>query len=260
MILFHRELGGAGKPPLVILHGLLGSSRNWKTAGADLAENFHVFALDLCNHGQSPRADQQDYASMAENVEEWIRANGFDSVNLLGHSMGGKVAMRLACHRPEVVSKLVVSDIAPKDYAPSHRPEFEAMKGLPLADLKSRAEAETLLEDSVQDWGMRKFLLTNLEANPEGGWTWGVNLPALERSLPELERNPLEADDCYGGPTLFLTGGKSNYFGNGDALLAARYFPEHSLVTIAESGHNPHFEAREKFVQAVSDFLLGAGE
>ena len=175
MLLFHRDLGGAGKPPLVILHGMLGSSRNWQTAGRDLAERFHVLALDLRNHGASPQADDMSYSAMIDDVRAWLDAQGFTKVTLLGHSMGGKVAMLLACRHPERVERLIVVDIAPKDYRwVAHRAEFAAMNELDLAHLKSRAEAELKFEARVDDWAMRKFLTTNLERDAEGRWCWSA--------------------------------------------------------------------------------------
>jgi len=142
MQLFHRDLGGVGRPPLVILHGLLGSSRNWQAVGADLAPGFHVFALDLRNHGRSPHADEMTYPAMVDDVLGWLDAQGLTRVTLMGHSLGGKVAMLLACRHPDRVERLVVVDIAPKDY-PAHadRAEFAAMNALPLAALRSRSSS-----------------------------------------------------------------------------------------------------------------------
>ena len=143
MILSHRDLGGAGNPPLVLLHGMLGSSRNWQTAGRDLAARFHVLAVDLRNHGVSPHAPTMTYSEMVADVLAWLDAQGLASVTLLGHSMGGKVAMLLACRHPERVSRLLVVDIAPKDYQwVGHRASFAAMNELNLADLRSRAQID----------------------------------------------------------------------------------------------------------------------
>jgi pimeloyl-ACP methyl ester carboxylesterase len=158
MLLYHRDLGGTGRPPLVILHGMLGSSRNWQTTGRDLAEKYHVLALDLRNHGDSPHASEMSYAAMVEDVIGWLDAQQLTRVTLLGHSMGGKVAMLLACRHPERVAGLIVVDIAPKDYRwPAHREEFAAMNELDLASLESRAAGEQAFESRISDWAMRKF-------------------------------------------------------------------------------------------------------
>ena len=253
MQLFHRDLGGAGKPPLVILHGLLGSSRNWQSAGKELTADFHVFALDLRNHGSSPHADEMGYAAMADDVVAWMDAQGLTQVSLIGHSMGGKTAMVLACRHPERVSRLIVVDIAPKDYFwVAHRAEFAAMNELDLGSLQSRAEAELRFEARVDDWAMRKFIATNLERGADGaGWRWVINLPVVTAALPTLESNPLGAADRYDGETLFVIGGKSRYVQPSDHVAIIPHFPRAQIETIAESGHNPHMETREAFVRAV---------
>ncbi len=250
--LFHNDLGGAGKPPLILLHGLLGSSRNWLTAGKDLAVNWHVFALDARNHGRSPHDPAMSYEMLANDVADWMQAQGMARATLVGHSMGGKTAMLLACRRPELVERLVVVDIAPKDYFwVAHRGEFAAMNELDLGSIQSRGEAEMRFEARVPNLGMRKFLTTNLDRDEAGQWKWTVNLPVLTGALPGLERNSLGAGDRYEGPTLFIAGGKSQYVQSGDHEAIRRHFPEAQIEVIPESGHNPHMEARERFVALV---------
>ncbi|MEY3774620.1 MAG: hypothetical protein RLZZ129_1400 [Verrucomicrobiota bacterium] len=247
--LFHRDLGGAGRPPLVILHGLLGSSRNWQTAGRDLSAHYHVHALDARNHGGSPHAEPMDYPAMAADVLAWLDAQGLARVTLLGHSMGGKTAMLLACRQPERVERVIVVDIAPKPYRwVSHRAEFAAMNELDLATLGSRAEAETKFEARVPDWAMRKFLATNLERAPAGGWRWLVNLPVITAALATLEDNPLAAVDRYAGPADFIVGGRSAYVEPGDHAGIREHFPAARIDVLPDCGHNPHMEAREAFV------------
>jgi pimeloyl-ACP methyl ester carboxylesterase len=249
--LFHRDLGGAGHPPLALLHGMLGSSRNWQTVGRDLAPYFHVHALDARNHGSSPHATPMDYPAMVEDVSGWLDTQGLDRATLMGHSMGGKTAMLLACRQPRRVERLIVVDMAPKDYHwPAHRDEFAAMNELDLANLGSRAEAEARFEARIADWAMRKFLATNLERHPAGGWRWIVNLPVITAALDVLEHNPLRPDDRYAGPTHFIVGEKSRYVLPEDHALIIRHFPA-AKITILPAGHNPHMEAREAFVAAV---------
>ena len=252
MTLFHCDLGGAGKPPLVLLHGMLGSSRNWQTVGADLAAHFHVFALDLRNHGKSPHAETMSYEEMMDDVLGWLDQQSLARVTLLGHSMGGKTAMLLACRRPERVERLIVVDIAPRDYFwPAHRASFAAMNELNLADLNSRAEAELRFEARVPSWPMRKFLSTNLESAPDGTWRWQINLSALTAALPELEKSPLHATDRYEGPVRIIAGGKSNYVEPSDHRAIQAHFSAAVITVLAGSGHNPHMEVREAFVAAV---------
>lgn len=250
--LHHRDLGGAGLPPLVILHGMLGSSRNWQTAGKDLTAHYHVHALDARNHGGSPQAEPMDYPEMAADVLAWLDAQGLARVTLLGHSMGGKTAMLLACRQPERVERLIVVDIAPRTYRwASHRQEFTAMNNLELDTLGSRAEAESRFESLVPDWAMRKFLATNLERTPAGGWRWLVNLPVLTAALPVLEANPLDPSDRFDGPAQFVVGGRSSYVRPEDHAAILEHFPAARIDVLPDCGHNPHMEAREAFVSGL---------
>ncbi|MFT3828738.1 MAG: alpha/beta fold hydrolase [Opitutaceae bacterium] len=254
--LFHRDFGGAGKPPLVVIHGLLGSSRNWQTVGAELSEQRHVFALDLRNHGMSPHAEDHDFSTMEADVLRWMDAQGIARAALMGHSMGGKVAMALACHHPERVERLVSVDIAPRDYdASKFKAILEAMLAIDPAKLASRAEAETQLSAVVKDWAMLKFLATNLERGDDGRFQWRVNVPALHAELDEIARTSLAPDDRYEGPTLFVIGGYSRHVREEDRPEIAARFPQSRIVTVAESGHNPHVEQRAAFVAAVREFL-----
>jgi pimeloyl-ACP methyl ester carboxylesterase len=255
-ILAHRDFGGEGLPPLIVLHGMLGSSRNWQSAGRDLASRFHVHALDLRNHGDSFHAREMSYPVMAADVIAWMDAHGIERAHFIGHSMGGKTAMRLAVDHPLRVGRLVVVDIAPKAYPRSHGLNFAAMNGLDLTTLSSRQEAEERLAADVTDWGMRKFLLTNLERGPHGKeFRWVINLPALTEALPVLEANFLAPGERFDGDVLFVLGCRSRYFLPEDERVTREHFPYVSFATIAESGHNPHFESRERFVEIVSQFL-----
>lgn len=251
-LLHHRDFGGGGGPPYVILHGMLGSSRNWTSVGRELAAGRRTFALDLRNHGLSPHADSMTYEEMAGDVARWLDARALAQAELVGHSMGGKVAMVLACRQPERVARLVVVDIAPRDYHwPAHRSEFAAMTELNLGDLRSRAEAEMRMEERVSDWAMRKFLATNLERAPGGGWRWQVNLPVLASSLRELEKNPLSGADRFEGPAFFIAGARSAYAVPDDRAAILGHFPKAQIEVLPGSGHNPHIDARAAFVAAL---------
>ena len=231
---------------------MLGSSRNWQTVGADLAAYFDVFALDLRNHGRSPHTDSMSYEEMMADVLSWLDGQELSRVTLVGHSMGGKVAMLLACRHAARVGRLLVVDIAPKNYFwPGHRASFAAMNELNLADIRSRAEAELRLEARVPSWPTRKFLTTNLDRKSDGAWFWQINLPILTAALSELEKNPLRPEERYGGPTLFIAGEKSTYIEAEDHMTIRTHFPSAEIRTIPNCGHNPHMEAREAFVAAV---------
>lgn len=252
--LHHRDLGGTPElPPLIVLHGLLGSSRNWQSTGADLAEKFHVYALDLRNHGRSPHDAVMTFEAMVDDVIGWMDEHAIAKASVMGHSMGGKVAMLLACRHPERVQKLFVVDVAPKDYdLMGHQNDFLAMNELDLRTLTTRGDAEMRFEARVPSFGMRKFLATNLERDAESGqWRWIVNLPVLTATLPDIARNSLRPGDHFEGPTTFVVGGRSRYFESDDAVKVQAYFPKAEVVVIPDSGHNPHMDARVAFVEAV---------
>lgn len=255
-----RCLGGDPKdPPLVILHGMLGSSRNWATAGTDLASGYHVWAVDLRNHGSSPHHPLHTYEAMAADLEGLRREMDWETMVLLGHSMGGKAAMRYACDNPKRVSALIVVDISPVDHKPYHAVELAALKDLPLPAIGTRKEADELLSKAVPDWAMRQFLLTNLRRSADG-WQWQVNLEALTGHLADLARSPLSSGDSYLGPTLFVRGGQSDFVPDEDIPQAREYFPNSQWQTIPQAGHNVHVEARPDFARMVTAFLQEAKE
>ena len=250
--LFHRDYGGAGLPPLVILHGMLGSSRNWQSTGQDLSVRFHVFAVDLRNHGGSPHGEPMTYEAMAGDVAGWLDERGLERVTLMGHSMGGKVAMLLACREPGRVARLVVVDVAPKNYHwVANRESFAAMNELDLSTLPSRAAAERKMQTRVASWAMRQFLLTNLGRDETGKWKWLIDLPVMTAALPTLEANPMAPGDRYSGPTLVIAGNKSDYVRPEDRTAILDHFPAARIEIIGSAGHNPHIEAREEFVLTV---------
>jgi esterase len=255
MLLFHRDLGGQGRPPLLILHGLLGSSRNWQTVGRLLSDDIHVSALDIRNHGESPWRDEQSYDLMMGDVLTWMDHQEIERAVIMGHSMGGKVAMRLACRHPERLAGLVVVDIAPRAYPSTHLLEFEAMNSLRTSEITSRADAESEMEKLVEDWALRKFLLTNLGRSDDGQFSWKINVFALEESMESLEEEPLGIEDRYPDPVLFLLGGKSSYFKVEDESKTRDHFPKAKFIRIDESGHNPHIEAKVRFVEEVLRWL-----
>jgi pimeloyl-ACP methyl ester carboxylesterase len=253
MDLYHADFGGKGKPPLVILHGLLGSSKNWRTAGIDLAGHFHVFALDLRNHGRSPHAPEQTFELMAGDVVEWLDRNGLSASHLLGHSLGGKVSMRLACSYPEMVRSVCVVDIAPKPYPVDTR-AFDALLGLKLAGVTSRNEADLRLRTDIPDRWLRQFLLSNLARDESGELVWQPNLPVLAASLPAIRKSPLGAGQRYEGPVLFVAGGRSSFIQAGDETVIREHFPQARLEILPDSGHYPHVDSRASFVRTIVAF------
>lgn len=249
----HFETYGTGKP-LVILHGLLGSGENWRTLSRRFAEQGRVLAMDLRNHGQSPHDEVFTYAAMAEDVQETMMAEGASPAVVMGHSLGGKVAMRLALTHSEAVEKLVVADMAPRAYAPHHLDLLDALQSLDLARITSRKEALDKLAVRIPDPGVRQFLLKNLAIVPEGGYQWQVNLDAIRRSYTEVITS-ISAEVPFEKPTLFIRGERSDYVRDGDWPEIQRLFPQAELVTIPAAGHWVHAEAPGPYYDAVAAFI-----
>jgi esterase len=252
--LAHIAHGEAG-PPVVILHGLLGSARNWSTVAKHLAASHRVFALDLRNHGGSGWADSMTYDEMAEDVRAFMVRHGLPAAAVIGHSMGGKVAMRLALAHGEQLERLIVVDVAPVAYRRSFAAHIDVLRRLDLARLARRSDATAWLSQHVADQSMQGFLLQNL-VSVEGGFAWRVNLPALADNMAALMGFPESpASEAYRGPTLFLTGGRSDYVREEHRPAIMRLFPSAQIIAIPEAGHWVHAEAPEKFLQVVGNFL-----
>ena len=245
-----------GAPVLVVLHGLLGSSRNWSTIARSLQDCFDVHLLDLRNHGQSPHAEAMRWSEMCADLQAYLDLHALESIELMGHSLGGKVAMRYACERPDVVERLVIVDIAAKPYPPYHDNEFRAMKRIPVAELSNRKEAEELLEPMVPDWALRQFLLTNLVRDEaSGAFRWQVNLDALHASLPHIRQNSLLETDRYAGPVLLVRGANSDFIDDDDVEEMLHWFPHLTESLVAGAGHNVHVENRKGFLLALQEWL-----
>ena len=246
--------GPTGAPILVILHGLLGSSRNWGLVTKALADKVTVHALDLPNHGQSPHQEEVSFQSMADAVLEWMDSEGLNKVHLLGHSLGGKVAMYFADEFPDRLESLIVADIAPKDYEPHLQHILEAMHALDLSAISSRKEAEDALSEAIPELGMRKFVLTNLARSSEG-FQWQVNLGSILQALPTISSNPMAGKTGYAGKTLILKGQTSSYIQSEDEIVFQRYFPNSTLQTVPNSGHNVHFDNLPAFTEILLKHL-----
>lgn len=245
---------GSG-PPLVILHGLFGSKRNWSTLAARFGADRRVFVADLRNHGESPRHDAHDYPALADDVARLIESRVGGPAAVMGHSMGGKAAMMLALGRPELVERLVVVDIAPARSNAAPLGLLRAMRSVPLAACASRAEVGAILAETVSDPGVRGFLAQNVVAGP-GGLSWAVNLDALERNVESIVGFPdVPAGRAYAGPTLFVAGGRSDYLRPDHAAAIGRLFPRATIETIPGAGHWVHAEAPAAFFTTVSGFL-----
>lgn len=245
---------GAVGTPIVILHGLLGSNRNWTSIAKRLAQKHKVVALDLRNHGSSPWADAMSYSLMAADVRAYIEENALGPVTMIGHSMGGKTAMRLALDAPSLVERLVVVDIAPVDYDHSTGEYVEALRVLELEGLTSRNAVDERLVADVPEQAIRAFLLQNL-VRGETGFTWRANLDALSTAMPRLMSFPTGEHDGFRGPALFLAGASSNYVQPAHRPAIERLFAKADLRSIADAGHWVHAEQPTAFIAHLQHFL-----
>jgi esterase len=245
---------GESGSPVVVMHGLFGSSRNWMTAARRLGAGHRVFAFDLRNHGTSPHTDTMSYPEMADDVFETITDLGVGPVALVGHSMGGKTAMLTALRHTEVVERLVVVDAAPVSYPPAFVAYAQAMRNADLSSVQRRADVDAQLVDAVPSPGTRAFLLQNLILDDQGA-RWRPNLPVIEAALPALSAWPEDVTGSYDGPTLFIYGGKSDYVQQDHRATIERYFPKVQFTEIPEAGHWVHAERLDDFLTALTPFL-----
>jgi pimeloyl-ACP methyl ester carboxylesterase len=251
MQLHFKQLGHG--EPLVLLHGLFGSGDNWFGVAPKLAEKFHVFAPDLRNHGHSPHHPEMDYPLMAADVERFFTAQKIASAHVIGHSMGGKVAMQFALDFPARVKKLVVVDMAPRAYALVHDKIFAALLALDLAAFQTRQQIEEALAPEIPSLNLRRFLLKNLGRDDHGNFVWKMNLRGVAENYSRLGE-VLSLQKRFEKPTLFIRGGQSDYIRAGDELEIKRCFPMAEIQTIAAANHWVHADAPEEFLRLVLGF------
>jgi esterase len=245
---------GAGEP-LVILHGLFGSKRNWAAIANRFAASHRVLAADLRNHGESPWDNRHDYPALAADIARVIEARVGGPAAVLGHSMGGKAAMVLALTRPDLVERLVVVDIAPAESTATPIGFVRAMRALPLEDFTQRLDVKEALVEAIPDPAVRAFLTLNLVTGPDG-LAWTVNLAAIENNFESILGFPaFPAPVGFAKPTLFIAGGKSPYIQPHHRGEIVRLFPSATIEVIAGAGHWVHAEATEAFAAVVNRFL-----
>lgn len=245
---------GQGEP-LLILHGLFGSSKNWQSLAKQFAEHYSVYTVDLRNHGGSFHDPMMTYEVMADDVSTLINHLAIEQCHLIGHSMGGKTAMQLVHQFPHLVSKLIVADIAPVAYLHHHNQLIEPILAIDLVDVSSRADVDKALKADIPDHMLRGFLLQNLTR--EGDiWRWKVNWPTIQRQMHELVGFPLDATNwTIETPTLFIRGENSDYIGTDGISVIKQHFSHASVETIGNAGHWLHAEQPQQFLHTVSDFL-----
>jgi esterase len=249
-----RKLG-TGKP-LFILHGLFGSSDNWQTLAKQFGEYFTVYLIDLRNHGHSPHSDEFSYKAMSEDLVELMTDEGLEKTTLLGHSMGGKVALQFTVDHHDKVEKLIVVDIGIKKYPATNQYVVDALEKFSPENLASRKEAEQILVQYIEDVGTRQFLLKNLYWDDNQKLQWRFNLEAIKKNLKNVgEASPAPSAPIE-LPVLFLKGERSDYIFNGDMRLINVAFPNAKLETIAGAGHWVHADQPQAFFKAIMSFLM----
>ena len=252
MLLHYIEIG-EGKP-LVILHGLFGTSDNWQTHAKKLGEYYRVILVDQRNHGHSPWSEDFTYEHLADDLERLIIHLGIDQFTLIGHSMGGKTAMYYSQKYPTRLEKMVIVDIGIKQYPMHHNEIIKGIKSLDLATISSRSAAEQAMIPFVDSYGVRQFLLKNLYWVEKGKLAWRMNVDVLEREMEEILA-PIPNIEVW-TPTLFLRGAMSNYILDEDWDAIEEIFPDATLETIENAGHWVHSEQPDEFIEKVLGFII----
>lgn len=253
--LLFSKIEGKSNKPLLILHGFLGMSDNWKSLGTQFSnQGFEVHMLDLRNHGRSFHKAQFDYDTMAQDVLNYCEAHQLTQICLIGHSMGGKVAQFLATKTPELINKLVVVDIAPKYYAPHHQSIMKGLNAVDFSKNPSRSELESILTTYIPDFSTRQFLLKNLYWQTPLKLAFRFNLRVLTAQIEQIGK-ALAANAVFEKPTLFVRGQNSTYIQDGDFETIKTHFPNSKTITISNAGHWLHAENPKDFFEQTMLFL-----
>ncbi len=254
MKIIHANRFGEGKD-LIVIHGFLGMGDNWKSLGKKWANNgYRVHLLDMRNHGRSFHDDTFNYQVMTQDVKDYLKDQRIEDCILIGHSMGGKVAMQLATSKPELVTKLIVVDIAPRYYPRHHDSILNALSLLEDHQLTSRKEADHLLSDKIDEVGIRQFLLKNLYRTDENELKLRLNLKAIQENLDEIGQG-LADELVYKGPVLFIKGEISDYIRDSDGKKIFHHFPRARVQIIENAGHWVHAEQPDAFYEEVDKFI-----
>lgn len=252
--MLHSKIEGSGKP-LLILHGFLGMSDNWKTLGTQYAtEGFQVHMLDLRNHGRSFHSDEFNYQAMSADVLNYCIGNNLENLAIIGHSMGGKVAMLFATTYPERVDKLIIADIGPKYYSPHHQDILAGLNAVNFSTKPDRTQVDEVLKMHISDFGTRQFLMKSLYWKEPWQLAFRFNLEVFNKKIEEIGVE-LPSNALFQKPTLFIRGGNSNYIKDEDFQGIKNHFPQAQIETIPNVGHWLHAENPKEFYEKTSAFL-----
>ena len=251
----HKVYGSQDSPSLYIAHGVFGMLDNWHFIANELSKDFKVVTFDARNHGRSFHDDDASYQAMAHDWAELIESLGDQNPIIVGHSMGGKTAMLLTDLFPKLVKHLVVVDIAPKAYKPSHTRFIEAFKEIPFDRIENRKDADLAFTAYASDIAIRQFLLKNIEGRPEGGYQLKINIDALSNHYYDIIGG-IEIKHSHQTPTTFIKGNKSHYISDADLSLIHQFFPNAAIETIQNAGHWVHAEQPKDFLSVLRKSLL----
>ena len=240
-MLNYQSMGDPRFPNLIILHGLMGSSRNWLSLAKQLEAYYNIFLIDLRNHGASPHFDSMTYKEMADDIHHICQIESLQEIQLMGHSMGGKVAMQFSIDYPELLDRLIVLDIAPKQYKPHYYETLQFINGVDISEFNNRKSLEESLEEAIPDWAFRQFILSNVKRDNSKGFYWSVNLPVIIQELDQIASSPLQINDSFDGETVFIGGDQSDFILPEDHKKIRKHFPKSEILSI-ESGHNIHID------------------
>ena len=253
-MILHSRIEGIGKP-LIILHGFLGMSDNWKSLNSlYAAEGFQVHLLDVRNHGKSFHSDEFSYTLMSNDVLDYCQHYNLTTIAVLGHSMGGKIAMLFATTYPNLVEKLLIADIGPKYYPSQHQDILAGLNAVDFSTKPNREQVEEILYPYIPDFGTRQFLMKNLYWAASGQLAFRFNLPVFNAKIDSIGE-ALPTENHFNKPTLFIRGGNSLYILDTDLPEIKRHFPNFKLVTICNVGHWLHAENPKAFFEETSRFL-----
>lgn len=264
MILNYRKIGTG--QPFIILHGLFGSGDNWFTIAKLLEKHFEIYLIDQRNHGKSPHSDEFNYNVLTNDIFDFFKTHSISKAHVLGHSMGGKVAMNFARNYPKLLNSLMLIDIAPKNYNENlsqeqsqHKTIIETLCNIDLTHIKSRDEVNNILSQKIESEKLRAFLLKSLHRNNSGNFEWLLNLRALKENLENISggfiNDEWENIEITGFPVLFVKGGLSNYISKDDEVLINKIFPAAEIFEIPNTGHWLHAENPQMLAQKIISFI-----
>ncbi|MAR39120.1 MAG: alpha/beta hydrolase [Flavobacteriales bacterium] len=254
MKLHSKKYGDKGQD-LIVIHGLFGMSDNWSTLGRKFSKHFKVHLIDLRNHGRSPHSTEFNYDVMCEDLIEYIEDYNLKKPLVIGHSLGGKVAMKLAFTHAEILEKLLIVDISPRRYNTNfHENLLKILYRLPLEDFERREDIEEILAETFENRGMRLFLMKNLFRNEHNKFGWRFNIDVLLEKVSNIQEAEFINSKCN-VPTLFIRGGDSNYVTSEDEIIIKKHFTNFSISTIEGAGHWLHAEKPDLFYDEVIKFI-----